>query len=99
MIATQGQGDLQALTSVLGAGCDHIAFVGSTKKFVTLSEKLQAGGVSAREIASISAPAGLNIGAVTPEEIALSILAELTQVRRGAVSRHERRDAHASAGV
>jgi len=82
VIATQGQGDLAALKTVLAGGADYVAFVGSGKKFATLSEKLTATGVNAAQIAAVRVPAGLNIGAVTPAEIALSILAELTQVKR-----------------
>lgn len=82
VIATQGEGDLAALKSGLSGAVDYVAFVGSTKKFASLSEKLIAAGVAPALIASVHAPAGLNIGAVTPAEIALSILAEMTQVKR-----------------
>lgn len=82
VIATQGQGDLAALKTGMADRADYIAFVGSTKKFAALSEKLTAAGVDAALIGSVHAPAGLDIGAVTPAEIALSILAELTQVKR-----------------
>lgn len=82
VIATQGQGDLAALKSGLVDPVDYVAFVGSSKKFASLSEKLIAAGIDAAQIAAVRAPAGLNIGAVTPAEIALSILAELTQVKR-----------------
>lgn len=82
VIATQGQGDLAALKIGLADTVDYVAFVGSTKKFASLSEKLIAAGTDPTEIAAVRAPAGLNIGAVTPAEIVLSILAELTQVKR-----------------
>lgn len=81
VIATQGMGDLAALKTGLADTVDYVAFVGSTKKFASLSEKLIAAGTDQAQIASVRAPAGLNIGAVTPAEIALSILAELTQVK------------------
>lgn len=87
VIATQGQGDLDALKAALGASSGHVAFVGSTKKFAALSAKLEQAGLPPEDIANVSAPAGLNIGAVTPEEIALSIMAELTQLRRQALPR------------
>lgn len=87
VVATQGQGDLDALTRALAARPDHVSFVGSSKKFSSLSGKLTQGGIDARLIDKVSAPAGLNIGAVTPEEIALSILAELTQLRRRSMKR------------
>lgn len=91
VVATQGQGDLDALKSALACDAQHIAFVGSTKKFAALAEMLRASGVQPEDIDAISAPAGLNIGAVTPEEIALSILAELVQVRRATttVNQHD----------
>lgn len=82
VIATQGQGDMAALRLGLAEAVDYIAFVGSSKKFVSLSEKLLVAGVTAEQIAAVRAPAGLVIGAATPQEIALSILAELTQVKR-----------------
>ncbi len=82
VIATQGQGDVDALKQALWSSATHIAFVGSARKFATLADKLEATGLPRSEIARVKAPAGLDIGAVTPEEIALSILAELVHVRR-----------------
>lgn len=82
IVATQGQGDLAALERALHAQPHHIAFVGSSKKYRALAEKLAAKGIADDKIASVKAPAGLDIGAVTSEEIALSILAELVMIRR-----------------
>ena len=82
VIATQGQGDLDALKAALTAAPRHIAFVGSRRKFATLAVRLRNAGLADDQIAAVKAPAGLDIGAVTPEEIALSILAELVRVRR-----------------
>ncbi|SHH33248.1 xanthine dehydrogenase accessory factor [Cognatiyoonia sediminum] len=82
VIATQGQGDIDALQSALSEPCDYVAFVGSSKKFASLSERLHGLGVSQEATAKVDAPAGLSIGAVTPEEIALSILGQLVRVRR-----------------
>ncbi len=82
VVATQGKGDLVALKSALASPARHLAFVGSRKKFGALADKLRAEGIADDDIARVQAPAGLDIGAVTPEEIALSILAELTRVRR-----------------
>lgn len=82
VIATQGQGDLAALTTGLADTAEYVGFVGSSKKFATLSDKLINTGVNAGRIATVHSPAGLTIGAVTPTEIALSILAELTKVKR-----------------
>jgi len=82
VIATQGQGDLDALKSVLSQEPNYVAFVGSARKFAALAEKLHASGISPAITQAVEAPAGLDLGAVTPEEIALSILAQLVRVRR-----------------
>lgn len=82
VIATQGQGDLDALKSAFTAKADYVAFVGSRKKYASLSDKLIAEGIAQSAIDQVQAPAGLDLGAVTPEEIALSIFAQLVQVRR-----------------
>ncbi|MEM1352660.1 MAG: XdhC family protein [Pseudomonadota bacterium] len=87
VIATQGQGDLAALERALLAKPRYIAFVGSKRKYNALSDKLAAKGIGRSDIDAVKAPAGLDIGAVTPEEIALSILAELVKVRRSVIKR------------
>jgi xanthine dehydrogenase accessory factor len=46
-------------------------------------ERLRAGGVPEEKLESVHAPIGLDIGAVTPEEVALAIMAEIVAVRRG----------------
>ncbi|MEO0764269.1 MAG: XdhC family protein, partial [Pseudomonadota bacterium] len=87
VIATQGRGDLDALEAALAAPARLVAFVGSRRKFEALAATLAERGVDAARIAAVRAPAGLDIGAVTPEEIALSILAELVQHRRSGIKR------------
>jgi xanthine dehydrogenase accessory factor len=82
IVATQGQGDFVALRNALESEAEHIAFVGSREKYAALATKLADAGLPRDAIEAVSAPAGLDIGAVTPEEIALSIFAELTRVRR-----------------
>ena len=84
VVATQGSGDLDALTAALAWQVRHIAFVGSRRKMAFLHDKLLAKGLEAIALQRVKAPAGLDIGAVTPLEIALSILAEIVQVRRTA---------------
>ena len=85
VVATQGQGDLDALKSALASAPAYTAFVGSARKFAALAEKLHEDGVDPAITKAVDAPAGLDLGAVTPEEIALSILAQLVRVRRKAV--------------
>ncbi len=82
VVATQGKGDEAGLRAALASGAEYVAFVGSRRKFATLADRLVAGGMDAAEIARVKAPAGLDIHAITPEEIALSILAEITLRRR-----------------
>ncbi|MEM8878159.1 MAG: XdhC/CoxI family protein [Pseudomonadota bacterium] len=82
VVATQGRGDEVALRAALGTTAAHIAFVGSRAKASALREKLAASGIDHAKLAAIKAPAGIDIGAITPEEIALSIMAELVQTRR-----------------
>jgi xanthine dehydrogenase accessory factor len=88
VVASQGQNDLACLTRALETSAEFVAFVGSRRKFAALSQSLIERGMAAADLARVQAPAGLSIGAVTPDEIALSILAQLTQVRR----RHHRHD-------
>lgn len=82
VISTQGRGDLAALEGALKASVDHIAFVGSRRKIAALKSKLKEKGFDAPQLNRIEGPAGLDLGAITPEEIALSILAELVMHRR-----------------
>ncbi len=82
IVSTQGRGDLAALEGALKAGARHIGFVGSRRKIAALRDKLLEKGFGATDLDRISGPAGLDLGAITPEEIALSILAELTMFRR-----------------
>ncbi len=82
VVSTQGRGDEAALLAALNADADYVAFVGSRKKAAALKEALAVRGVDAARLARLKAPAGLDIGAITPEEIAASILAEIIAVRR-----------------
>ncbi len=82
VVSTQGRGDEAALRAALASGADYIAFVGSRKKAAALTAALAADGVDASRLARIRAPAGLDLGAITPEEIAISILAEIIAERR-----------------
>ena len=82
IISTQGRGDEAALTAALSAEADHVAFVGSRRKVAALREKILAAGMPAAQFDRLKGPAGLDLGAITPEEIALTILAEVLAVRR-----------------
>lgn len=82
VVATQGRGDEAALRAVLPRASGYVAFVGSRRKAAALREALAEDGAPADHLARLRAPAGLDIGAVTPEEIALSIVAEIVGMRR-----------------
>ena len=82
VVATQGAGDDEALAAALRSPARYVAFVGSKAKVTALKEGLAAKGVPAERLAELRGPAGIPIGAVTPEEIALSILADIVQARR-----------------
>jgi xanthine dehydrogenase accessory factor len=82
VVATQGRGDAEALKAALGPGARYTAFVGSAAKVAALKAALLAEGHDAPPLDRLRGPAGLDIGAVTPEEVALSILAEIVRARR-----------------
>ncbi len=91
VVATQGRGDEAALQAALAVDSDYVAFVGSRKKADSLKNKLAERGVAPERLAKLKAPAGLDLGAITPDEIAISILAEIVAVRRGGHPRGEAR--------
>lgn len=82
VIATQGRGDEAALRAVLASGARHVSFVGSRRKFAALADRLERDGIGRALLDAVAAPAGLDIGSITPDEIALSILAEIVAVQR-----------------
>lgn len=77
VVATQGDGDEAALERALQANPWYLGFVASRKKADAVKEILLSQGVSKKQLSKIKAPAGLDIKARSPEEIALSILAEI----------------------
>ena len=87
VVSTQGRGDEAALLAALAVDVDYVAFVGSRKKAEALKATLAERGVSPQRLARLKAPAGLDLGAITPDEIAVSILAEIIAVKRSKGSR------------
>jgi xanthine dehydrogenase accessory factor len=82
VVATQGSGDYAALKAAMGTGAPYVAFVASLKKARALRERLAQDGYHEDALARLHAPAGLDIGAETPAEIAIAILAEIVSLRR-----------------
>jgi xanthine dehydrogenase accessory factor len=75
--------DHQILRQVMKQPLGYVGMIGSRRKTEIIFEALRREGFSEEEIKSIHAPIGLAINAQTPEEIAVSIIAELIQVRGG----------------
>lgn len=101
VVATMGENDEEAILSALAARPAYLAVVASRKRFGQLRETLAARGIAQQALDSIRSPAGLDIGARQPEEVALSILAEIVQLRRARAeappAEPERQDAESDA--
>ncbi|HEY7409179.1 MAG TPA: XdhC/CoxI family protein [Vicinamibacteria bacterium] len=84
VVVTRGhRGDEDALEAVLGKGLRFVGLLGSRPKLVHVVSALEERGLPAEQLASIHCPLGVEIGAATPEEIAVSVLAQMIAVRRG----------------
>jgi xanthine dehydrogenase accessory factor len=82
VVSTQGKRDEAGLEAALTTGAEYIAFIASKRKAATLKEYLKERGYEGARVDAIAAPAGVAIGAVTPAEIALSVLADVVKARR-----------------
>ena len=95
VIATRGHThDLDALKTVLRTPAGYIGLVGSRRKKAVLSGTLLDAGFSRHDVERVIVPAGLPIGSVTPEEIAISIMAQIIGIRR----RHDINRGNSSCG-
>lgn len=84
VVMTRGhQADYEVLEQTLRSGVKYLGCIGSRKKLALCRERLLAAGFTAEEYAAVHAPIGLPIGAETPEEIAVSVTAQLIAVRAG----------------
>jgi len=87
VVATQGQWDEEALAGALRRDARYVGLVASPTRAAAVRAWLrEETGLAEERLAALRAPAGMDLGAETPEEVALSILAELVQVRRGRAS-------------
>jgi xanthine dehydrogenase accessory factor len=82
VVATHGNADEDVLEHVLDAGVQYVSLIASRKRAGSVVENLRQRRVPEDHIGRLKAPAGLEIAAVTPEEIAVSVLAEIVQTRR-----------------
>jgi xanthine dehydrogenase accessory factor len=84
VIVTRGhQADLEAMRSLAARDLAYLGLIGSRAKIVRISQALLDEGMPAECLERVHAPIGLEIGAITPAEIAISIVAELVAKRRG----------------
>jgi xanthine dehydrogenase accessory factor len=82
VVATHGEVDEGMLEHLLATSAGYVSLVASRKRAAAVVENLRQHGVSVERLGRLKAPAGLDIGAVTPTEIAVSILAEIIQLHR-----------------
>jgi len=82
VVATMGNGDEEGLLSVLGTKPKYFGLVASEKKSKALFDYAREKGYTDEQIGFVKCPAGLALGAETMQEIALSVMAEITQLRR-----------------
>jgi xanthine dehydrogenase accessory factor len=88
LMTTRGvEVDLEALPALLETPAAYIGVIGSRRRWETTAAGLREQGVPAEKIARVSSPIGLELNAETPEEIALSMLAEIVMLRRGGTGR------------
>jgi xanthine dehydrogenase accessory factor len=84
-VVTRGHNeDEQCMQAVVRASPDYVGLIGSKRRTSIVIERLRETGISEEQLRNIRAPIGLDIGAVSPEEVALSIMAEIIAERRGA---------------
>ena len=86
VILTRGhRHDLDALRALAPKRIRYLGLIGSRAKVARLTEVLEGEGMPAEQLRRVHSPVGLDLGAVTPQEIAVSILAELIGVKYGKI--------------
>ena len=87
IIVTRGhRDDLRVLRLAVATDARYIAMIGSKRKVINVVKELEQEGIARDRIERIHAPMGLDIGAISPEEIAIAVVAEMIAVRRNAES-------------
>ncbi len=86
LLVTRGhKGDLTCLRWALTTPARYIGMIGSKRKFIEICKVLESEGVPAEKLERVHSPVGLDIGALTPEEIGVAIVAEMIALRRSAI--------------
>jgi xanthine dehydrogenase accessory factor len=84
VIATRGhKGDLECLRWAISTPARYVGMIGSRRKLIEFYKVLEAKGVTSEQLERVHSPVGLDIGALTPGEIAVSVVSEMIAVRRG----------------
>jgi xanthine dehydrogenase accessory factor len=96
LVATMDESDLEAIEAAVPLKPSYFGVIASRKRFAELLDALRARGVAGEVTESILAPAGLDIGARTPEEIALSVMAHIVERRRKTSALPETKSAQAT---
>jgi molybdenum cofactor cytidylyltransferase len=84
VVASRGLFDEEAIEQALGSGAAYVALLANKKRADEVTRSLRAKSIAEEKLSSVRAPAGLNIGAESAEEIALSIMAEIVAIRQKA---------------
>jgi len=90
VIATQHKGDHQSMKRALASQAGYIALIASRKRSRLVLDYLRQEGFDEAAMARVMAPAGIDLGARTPEEIALSVISEIVMKRRAGSGMHMR---------
>jgi xanthine dehydrogenase accessory factor len=99
VIATQHKRDHLWLKKALAGDAAYTALIASRHRAALVLDYLRAEGISDEKIATVYAPAGLHLGASTPEEIALSVISQMVALRRGGEQTLNRHDAYTDAVI
>jgi xanthine dehydrogenase accessory factor len=93
MVSRNHEIDLEALAAAVAqTGAGYVGMIGSRRKVARVFDQLKERGVPEEKLAQIYAPLGLDIGADSPAEIAVSVMAEILAVLRGRMAKHLRSD-------
>lgn len=90
VVASRGRCDEEAVEQALATGAQYVALVANRKRAQEVMRSLAEQGIAEDRLKTVRAPAGIDIGAESQEEIALSVMSEIVAVRRGVLAANER---------
>ncbi|MFZ9046816.1 MAG: XdhC family protein [Cyclobacteriaceae bacterium] len=92
VVCTQGEQDVEGMEAAIKTGSRYIGFVASRKKASSVLLSLKRQGVPHEELVKVKTPAGFDLNAKTPEEVAISILAEIIREKRSKAESAEKQE-------